>query len=124
MTDDKPTHQERLKKILHSDGKATNAPNKEAEAEEAEVSCSAFGYLRGAVLPPSDERCDLALEGVPAPAVAAAGSVFVRELDRVVIDPVSCPPLRRDQASSPRAWRAIQVSLPHTGILRGCLRKL
>jgi hypothetical protein len=50
MTDkpDKPTHQERLKKILHSEGKATNPPNKEAEAEEAEASCSAFGYLRGA----------------------------------------------------------------------------
>jgi len=47
MTDDKPTHQERLKKILHSEGKATNGPAKETEAEETEVSCSAFGYLRG-----------------------------------------------------------------------------
>src|SRR6266849_2197874 len=44
---DKPTHQERLKKILHSDGKATNTPKNEADAEEAEVSCGAFGYLRG-----------------------------------------------------------------------------
>src|SRR4051812_34388032 len=44
---DKPTHQERLKKILHSEGKPTNGPNKDADAEETEVSCSAFGYLRG-----------------------------------------------------------------------------
>ena len=47
MSDDKPTHQERLKKILHSHGKAANAPKNEADAEEAEVSCGAFGYLRG-----------------------------------------------------------------------------
>src|SRR5487761_113125 len=44
---DKPTHRDRLKGILHSEGKATNAPKQEAEAEEAEVSCGAFGYLRG-----------------------------------------------------------------------------
>ncbi|HTU23457.1 MAG TPA: hypothetical protein VMG10_35805 [Gemmataceae bacterium] len=44
---DKPTHRDRLKGILHSDGKATNPPKPEAEAEEAEVSCGAFGYLRG-----------------------------------------------------------------------------
>src|SRR6266446_876307 len=44
---DKPTHQERLKGILHSEGKATNPPKQEADAEEAEVSCGAFGYLRG-----------------------------------------------------------------------------
>lgn len=44
---DKPTHQERLKKILHSEGNATNPPTNEADAEEAEVSCGAFGYLRG-----------------------------------------------------------------------------
>ncbi len=46
MTDDKPTHQERLKGILNSGGQSGNLP-KEAEAEEAEVSCGAFGYLRG-----------------------------------------------------------------------------
>lgn len=44
---DKPTHRDRLKGILHSEGKATNPPTQEAEAEEAEVSCGAFGYLRG-----------------------------------------------------------------------------
>jgi hypothetical protein len=44
---DKPTHQERLKKILHSEGKATNGPTKEADAEEPVVSGAAFGYLRG-----------------------------------------------------------------------------
>jgi hypothetical protein len=49
MTDkpDKPTHQERLKKLLHPEGKAANPPTNEADAEEAEVSCGAFGYLRG-----------------------------------------------------------------------------
>jgi hypothetical protein len=47
MTDDKPTHQERLKRIFHSEGKATNGPAKETEAEEAEAPCGAFGYLRG-----------------------------------------------------------------------------
>ena len=44
---DKPTHRDRLKGILHADGKATNPPKPETEAEEAEVSCGAFGYLRG-----------------------------------------------------------------------------
>src|SRR5260370_42062292 len=44
---DKPTHQEGLKKSLHSEGKATNGPNKEADAEEPVVSGAAFGYLRG-----------------------------------------------------------------------------
>ena len=44
---DKPTHQERLKGILHSEVKATNPPKPEAEAEEVEISCGAFGYLRG-----------------------------------------------------------------------------
>ncbi len=43
---DKPTHQDRLKTILHQDKKAT-PPKKEADAEEMEVSCGAFGYLRG-----------------------------------------------------------------------------
>lgn len=44
---DRPTHQERLKGILHSEGKALNPPNNEAEADEPELSCGAFGYLRG-----------------------------------------------------------------------------
>ena len=43
----KPTHQDRLKGILHPDGKAAHPPKQEAEAEEAEASCGAFGYLRG-----------------------------------------------------------------------------
>src|SRR6266853_2040125 len=47
MTDEKPTHQERLKRILQSEGKAGSPPKNEADAEEAEVSCGAFGYLRG-----------------------------------------------------------------------------
>lgn len=43
MTDDRPpTHQERLKGILKP-----GSPPKEVEAEEAELSCGAFGYLRG-----------------------------------------------------------------------------
>jgi len=46
MTDNKPTHQDRLKTNLHQDKKAT-PPKKEADAEEMEVSCGAFGYLRG-----------------------------------------------------------------------------
>lgn len=40
MTDEKPTHQERLKGILRPGAK-------EPDAEETEVSCGAFGYLRG-----------------------------------------------------------------------------
>jgi hypothetical protein len=47
MTDDKPTHQERLKKLLHQDGRTTPPIKKDAEAEVAELSCGAFGYLRG-----------------------------------------------------------------------------
>jgi hypothetical protein len=46
MTDKKPTHQERLRGILHPEGKAA-LPKKDGEAEETEVSCGAFGYLRG-----------------------------------------------------------------------------
>jgi len=46
MNDDKPAHQERLKKLLNSRSEPDKAP-KEAEADEAEVSCGAFGYLRG-----------------------------------------------------------------------------
>lgn len=44
MTDDKLTHQERLKRALNPAGQSGNAPTEEAEAE---VSCGAFGYLRG-----------------------------------------------------------------------------
>ncbi len=44
---DKPTHQDRLKTILHQNKKPTPAPKKEVDAEEVEVSCGAFGYLRG-----------------------------------------------------------------------------
>lgn len=44
---DKPTHQDRLKGILHTNGRAASPPQKEADPEEAELSCGAFGYLRG-----------------------------------------------------------------------------
>jgi len=47
MTDDKPTHRDRLKKLLHSDAKATNPLQQVEETEEKEGSCAAFGYLRG-----------------------------------------------------------------------------
>jgi hypothetical protein len=46
MTDKKPTHQERLRGILHPEGKLPLPPKKDAEPEE-ELSCGAFGYLRG-----------------------------------------------------------------------------
>src|SRR5437588_11275666 len=45
MNDKKPTHQERLRGILHPEGKPP-LPGKKEDAEE-EVSCGAFGYLRG-----------------------------------------------------------------------------
>ena len=44
---DKPTHRERLKGILNQEKPAVPLPKKEAEAEEGEASCVAFGYLRG-----------------------------------------------------------------------------
>ncbi len=44
---DKPTHRDRLKGILSQEGKAAHPPKQEAEAEEGEASCGAFGYLRG-----------------------------------------------------------------------------
>src|SRR5258708_25960699 len=47
MNDDRPTHQDRLKGILHQEKPSAHLPKKEADAEEAEVSCGAFGYLRG-----------------------------------------------------------------------------
>jgi hypothetical protein len=43
---DKPTHRERLKDLLGQE-KPGSTPKKEAEAEETEISCGAFGYLRG-----------------------------------------------------------------------------
>jgi hypothetical protein len=47
MGDDKLTHQERLKGILHSERAGQPSPNKDNDAEGAEASCAAFGYLRG-----------------------------------------------------------------------------
>jgi hypothetical protein len=47
MRDDKPTHQERLKGILNSERPALPSANKDSEADGAEASCAAFGYLRG-----------------------------------------------------------------------------
>ena len=44
---DKPTHQDLLKGARHPDKPAAHRPKKEADVEEAEVSCAAFGYLRG-----------------------------------------------------------------------------
>jgi hypothetical protein len=44
---DKPTHRDRLKGILHQEKPAPPPPPKDTETEEAEVSCGAFGYLRG-----------------------------------------------------------------------------
>ncbi|QJW93227.1 hypothetical protein [Frigoriglobus tundricola] len=44
---DKPTPRDRLKGILHSEGKAPPPPKKEFEVEGVEASCAAFGYLRG-----------------------------------------------------------------------------
>ena len=48
MTDDKRTHQERLKGILQQEGKA--APSSKdggGGGDDGEASCVAFGYLRG-----------------------------------------------------------------------------
>jgi len=47
MDDDKPTHQERLKGILNSERSAATSSNKDGDADGAESSCAAFGYLRG-----------------------------------------------------------------------------
>src|SRR5215831_13829359 len=46
MTDKKPTHEERLRAMLQPEGRAALA-KKDGEAEETEISCGAFGYLRG-----------------------------------------------------------------------------
>jgi hypothetical protein len=44
---DNLTYRDRLKGILHQDVPAPPPPKKEPEEEETEVSCPAFGYLRG-----------------------------------------------------------------------------
>ena len=44
---DKPTHQDRLKGILHTEGKPDATPKKVQEDDTGEASCAAFGYLRG-----------------------------------------------------------------------------
>jgi YD repeat-containing protein len=46
MSDEKLTHQERLKRALNPQGQS-GTRSKEPEGEETEVSCGAFGYLRG-----------------------------------------------------------------------------
>jgi hypothetical protein len=46
MIDD-PTHQERLQRNPHLAGFTGILETKDGEAEEAEASCGAFGYLRG-----------------------------------------------------------------------------
>jgi hypothetical protein len=43
---DKPTHRDRLKDLLGHEKPGTTQ-KKESEAEEKELSCGAFGYLRG-----------------------------------------------------------------------------
>jgi hypothetical protein len=47
MTDKKPTYQDRLRSIAKSQGNGEVPPAPEADAEESEASCMAFGYLRG-----------------------------------------------------------------------------
>ena len=47
MGDDKPTHQERLKGILHADRPGAPSPNKDGDGDGVEAACAAFGYLRG-----------------------------------------------------------------------------
>ena len=44
---DKPTHQDRLKGILHTDGKPVAPAKNVPEDDVGEASCAAFGYLRG-----------------------------------------------------------------------------
>jgi len=44
---DKPTYQDRLRSMLRPDANPDHPPRPEADAEEAEASCGAFGYLRG-----------------------------------------------------------------------------
>jgi hypothetical protein len=58
MRDDKPTYQERLKGIVHTERPAAPPPNKETDAEGGEASCAAFGYLRVSVKRPPCWSCD------------------------------------------------------------------
>ncbi len=44
---DKPSHGDRLKSLLHPEGKTSPSSKKEAEADGAVASCATFGYLRG-----------------------------------------------------------------------------
>jgi hypothetical protein len=44
---DKPTHQERLRGILHKEVPPGRTPQKDADGDGPEASCPAFGYLRG-----------------------------------------------------------------------------
>jgi hypothetical protein len=44
---DKPTYQDRLRSLVHGDGHAEHAQRPEADGDEGEGSCGAFGYLRG-----------------------------------------------------------------------------
>jgi hypothetical protein len=44
---DRPTHRSRLEEILRPNGEAAASPKKDADAEDIEGSCAAFGYLRG-----------------------------------------------------------------------------
>jgi len=45
---DRPTHQDRLRGILHSEGKSPLPPKKESDGGGGdEAACAAFGYLRG-----------------------------------------------------------------------------
>lgn len=46
MTDDGRTYQQRLKGILNSARPGDISPNNADDADEAEASCAAFGYLR------------------------------------------------------------------------------
>lgn len=44
---DKPTYQDRLRSIANAQGNPELPSKQEADGEEAEASCEAFGYLRG-----------------------------------------------------------------------------
>jgi hypothetical protein len=44
---DKPTYQDRLRTIAKAQGNGEQPPRREADAEQGEASCEAFGYLRG-----------------------------------------------------------------------------
>ncbi len=44
---DKPTHQERLRGILHKETPSVRLSQKDGDGDGPEASCPAFGYLRG-----------------------------------------------------------------------------